>query len=569
MTIPSLLAAFFLSPTTAGDVKPVVLSGDMREDWTNHAATAEVCAVDAIPTENILNGWHRLGVRMLKRVAYDPEGSAEFFRRRVGFLAIHENADGVWLEDEGKFPESWRKALGEARKDVDVALYCRELAEEALKWKTRDHKVWVEGRRVLWFLDWADFERENLDTLRLEFVCFARRLEQLLGRASRKDLTLDVASPIASDREKVVPPGGGAAERVNVSFDQKGAVELGGGLSFACDKRGFRFTLTSEEGDARQEMPGGRGTLRLYVSDGKGGYLPYEFRLDLTAVPAAGRAPFEGGWFLRERWGKGRARLWGDPTNWRMTPVPHATYGTAYPELKPTFGFQWRKGKPGFAVTLGFSWMALYGHWPAQRTGVIDKWFVAYEGTIPGVAAVARQMNWPRGHEINFKKLAEGLQCADITSRYGGQLEQASGVYRLWYDDRLYGFAKTERPTYQRFDFESDRMFWERVVEPMIRENAKVADITRVTKDKDNHTVPARLEKEDAHVKLSVWKALGKLFNLAERVSVARRDYILMRYAGAEPPAPPPPPKPQGVSALKAPELDTDEDAIQLDDKEF
>ena len=144
-----ILAAFFLSPSASDGLKPVELTGDMRADWTNHAVTAEACIVDEVPTENILNQWKRLGVRILKRVAFDPECSAEYFRRKVGFLAVHEEADGVWLVGEDGFPETWKRSLAEAKIDVAVTLYCKSLAEEALGWKAKDHKVWIEGRRVM------------------------------------------------------------------------------------------------------------------------------------------------------------------------------------------------------------------------------------------------------------------------------------------------------------------------------------------------------------------------------------------------------------------------------------
>ena len=204
-----------------------------------------------------------------------------------------------------------------------------------------------------------------------------------------------------------------------------------------------------------------------------------------------------------------------------------------------------------------------------MRNGIGEKWYVALDA-LPGVPSAACRLDWAKGREANFKKLASGgLSCWGITERYAEQKMQASGIYHLWFEERLYGYAKTAKPTYQRCDPESDKIFWERVVEPMMDANKNTADITYTYKDADHNTVPAKLEKQSETIKLVVWKSLGKLFDLAERVSLARRDYILMRYDGKMPPEPPPKKKPEGAETINAPDVDNDDDAIQPDDKEF
>ena len=466
---------FFLSPENSEGLKPTELSGDMRDDWLKHAASAEVCVVDEVPAEHILLQWHRLGVKILKRVAWDPECSAERFRRVAGFLAVREGADGVWLVGEERFSPAWKQALAEAKIDVAVARYARALAQQALGWREKDNKVWIEGRRVLWFFKFMDIESENLDTMRLEFICYAKRLEQLLGVTPKK-LPLVVSKPDAPD-----------------------------------DCYGL--------------------------------------------------------WFLKERWGKGIKRLYGDARNWRLKPYLRRSYGPNYPKLQPRFDFK-KDGKGGWTLNLSFSWFSLYGFWPSMRNGIVDKWYVALD-ELPGVPSAAVRLDWAKGREINFKKLAARISCADITERYAKQKAQASGIYRLWHDERLYGFAKTKTPTYQRCDPESDKMFWERVVEPMVDANKNLEEITYTYQDADRHWVPAPLEKQSEVVKDQVRKSLGKLFNLADRVSLARRDYILQRHAGEVPPEPPPKKPPEGAATLTAPDVDHDDNAIQLDDKEF
>ena len=124
-------------------------------------------------------------------------------------------------------------------------------------------------------------------------------------------------------------------------------------------------------------------------------------------------------------------------------------------------------------------------------------------------------------------------------------------------------------PTYQRCDAESDKLFWERVVEPMIADSAGLAEITHAGRDPKGELVFAKLEKADEPVKLKVWKSLGRLFDLAERASAARRDYILLRADGGMPPEPAPEKAPEGAAALTAPDADNDDGAISLDDTEF
>ena len=558
---------FFFSPENSEGLKPTELSGDMRDDWLKHAASAEVCVVDEVPAEHILLQWHRLGVKILKRVAWDPECSAERFRRVAGFLAVREGADGVWLVGEERFSPAWKQALAEAKIDAAVARYARALAQQALGWREKDNKVWIEGRRVLWFFKFMDIESENLDTMRLEFICYAKRLEQLLGVTPKK-LPLVVSKPDAPADERFVPLQDQAPSHVAVSLDRTEPVELSDGLTFSCNKNSFGFKIASEKGTAGCEWPGGKGSFKLYLPDGKGAYLPYEFRIDLTPVET-NRAPDDcyGLWFLQERWGKGIKRLYGDPRNWRLKPYLRRSYGPNYPKLQPRFDFK-KDGKGGWTLNLSFSWFSLYGFWPSMRNGIVDKWYVALD-ELPGVPSAAVRLDWAKGREINFKKLAARISCADITERYAEQKAQACGIYRLWYDERLYGFAKTKTPTYQRCDPEGDKMFWERIVEPMVDANKNLEEITYTYRDADRHWVPAPLEKQSEVVKDQVRKSLGKLFNLADRVSLARRDYILQRHAGEVPPEPPPKKPPEGAATLTAPDVDHDDNAIQLDDKEF
>ena len=564
MTLTFLLAAFILSPANSGGLSPVEFSGDMRADWTNHAATAEACAVDEMPAANILRQWKRLGVRVFRRIAWDPGCSAEFVRRKAGFLAVREGADGVWLADEGKFPETWRKALAEAESDAGAALYCRSLAEEALGWRERDHRVWIEGRRVMWIMRFGDLDTENLDTLRLEFICRAKRLEQLLGKPER-DLPLAVSAPIEPDRVAFEPLAGRDVRCVEVSLDDKGPVALSESIVFRRSGTGFGFTISSGTG-SKGVWPGGRASFWLYLPDRRGSYLPYEFRIDLSPVEG-NRAPTDayGLWFLRERWGKGALGLYGDSGSWRLKPIARGSYGSKYPCLRPRFNFKWQ-ASGGWTLDLDFTWLSIYGFWPSVVNLADERWFVSMDA-LPGVKAGGFSMKWGKWCERNLTCFAPCLSSKAIADRYETQVGQVRDAYRRWYEERLYDFAKTDRPTFHRGDAESDTVFWERVVEPMMDANGDLTRFVLPTKSPGGATLPARLEKESAAVKLRVWKSLDRLFGFAERVSAARRDYILTRYAGKMPPEPPK--KPEEPAAITAPDADYDGDGLQLDDKEI
>lgn len=560
-----LATAFFFAPGDGSGVKPVELTGIARDDWTNHAETASVCAVERLPDANILEGWKRLGVKMLKRVGYDPDDSASYFRRRVGFLALHEGADGVWLPDRDKLPEPFRRALEEAKVDVDIALYLRELAKKALAAKDTNQKLWIEGRRVNWFFEFMDFEGEDVDTLRLEFICYAKRLEQLLQVAPR-GLTIAAPKPIVPDRTPSVPFQGKDVVTVNLSPDGKQkSAELAEGVRMSADFGGWGITLRGKCPEGRQEYPGGFATVRFYIPAPGGGYNPYEVRLDLGNLPAAERAPDgASGWFARERWLRGPRRLYADPENWRCRPIWHDAHSSRYPQAKPRCHTTFTKDG-GWEVSLRYSWLDFYGFWPTLKNNIIDRWFVSVEG-VKGRPDVFCRVNWSKGREKNFAAFGNRIDYQALTELYGAQQDHTGGIYNLWYDERLYGFLVTEQPTFYRTDAESDKVFWKRVVEPLVQDNAHAAEMTY---ENNLAHVSAKIRKADEPRKISLWKSLGKMIFMGSRVSRLRRDYILQRYAGGMPPEPPPRKPPEGAAALTAPDVDNDDDAIQLDEEVF
>lgn len=548
--ITLLLATFLYSPSRSGGLKPVELTGDMQDDWRKHAATAEVCVADSLPAQHILVSWKHLGVKMLKRISFDPSHTPEFVRRQAGVLAVCEGADGVWLEGEEKYPETWKKALAEAEKDAEALLYCRTLAEKGLAWQEKNNKVWIDARRALWFYKFMDVGTENLDTIRLEFACMAKRLEVQLGEKPR-DLALTVAATNIVDRAPYVPLEGKNVVKKRVKLVSKEPVALSEGLKFSSDANGFGFSITSTK-PSKGYWPGGKGTLRLYIPDGRGSYMSYEQRIDLSPS-APKRAPTDahGHWFLEERWGKGEQRLYGASGNWRLVPVAHGTYGVSYPGLWSGLDFKRPEDRSSWTVNLRFSWSALCGFWPAMKPGVSDVWYVSLEG-FDDIADVACQLDWGKGSEDNFDRLAAGITVKSLAERCTKQVEKVRELYnQTWWGERLYGLSKVEGPTFHRGDFESDKVFWGRVASPLIDAYVEEKNVKRLTDGKDTG-------------KREVLKDPVRYFSFRDRISAARRDYMLLRISGGMPPQPPP--KPVKVDKFKEPDADAGESEISLDD---
>lgn len=549
-----LLAAFLCSPTRTPGVRPVALSGDMYADWHTYAKTAEACVADRLPTSNILSSWKRLGVRMYKRVAWNPGRPSDWFRRKAGFVAVREGADGAWLEGEEGFSEAWKQAAAEAEKDAEVVLYCKSLAEKAMAVREKDSKAWIEGRRVMWLLRFMDFGSENLDTLRLEFVSYARRIEQLLGLPARTLPGVADAAP-RPDPAPFVPLEGENPVRTRVSVDKEQSFRLAEGLAFESKGGEFVFTLSSDR-PRKDRWPDVKGRFRLYVPDGEGSYIAYEYTIDLSSGVLPGeRAPTDGHglWFVEERWGRGVLRLYGANPEWRVASVASGTGGSLYPYLFPRFWYEPKKDGKGWTAWLHFPWLPLLRHWPSVRPETSDSWFVSVD--IPGVAATACEMQWGKGRVENLAKFVGRIGEKGVLGRYQSEKDLVSEIYTQWHEDRYYDFAKTKEPTYHRFDAATDGMFYARVVEPMMEANEKTVK-----------ALPRFGKMPDAE-KLAFCKSLEGLVFFFDDVSAARRDYILLRQSGKEPPEPPRKARPKDKEPSDEPVLDDGEGTMQLDEE--
>jgi len=98
----------------AAGKRPFVEDFSFNEEavaFTNWAEHASAVAFAQLPRPHLMHTWKLLGVKTLKTVRFEPEGTADHFRREASFLAFQKGADGIWLPNSDELPPSWQKAL--------------------------------------------------------------------------------------------------------------------------------------------------------------------------------------------------------------------------------------------------------------------------------------------------------------------------------------------------------------------------------------------------------------------------------------------------------------------------
>ena len=569
-----------LEAAFAAGRQPLVFSDDAVFTMTNQADVVAAAVFRVLPRKNLLHTWRGLGVKVLSDAAFDAEGSAEHFRRSCAFLPLRDGADGVWVRNPEALPPAWRAALDEARKDAAAVDYLRVLARQAVEHENPE--LHIEGRRAAWWLGYMPADWEDLDCLRLECVAYAKRLEQLLGLPER-DLPTDFAAA-PDPGTQPFRPFGERQERpaqIRLTGLASKAVPLDddGLFTFSSDLKGFSFTFACREPTpVATTYPGGtfpvgQGTftLSLYLpARGGAGYSPYHFEIDPWAFWVGPRAATPGrGSFLYSL----EERFTPYTTGYERPQVrvhcrPQLrTFSKGHPDPHPRLSVATGKDG-GWSATISFSWLSFYGQWPAQRNGEADTWYVAIDRLPDGSRPAPKALLWPRGSEANFAKIAGAIDLNELTRRYKEQLDRTESVWKTAYGERLYGFAKTPRPTYHRFDLESDEAFRIRFVAPLLDANRNAWELFRSDKEHTHPGFPSAPEK----VRMQILKSLDRLLYLSQAVGESRRDYLRDRFAG-KPLGDPPKPK----ESLKLSETPVDGEFIrggefqgmELDDVEF
>lgn len=554
--------------------KPLVVTAEIgheRPALTNWAEYASAVAFEVLPRQHLIYSWKALGIRVLKTVRYEREGSPDRFRRDAGIGAFLGGADGIWIPNAKEMPAEWKTALRQAAEDRAV---CDRLAELRAKIEARPRRgrIWIETRRVGHFLGWLDFENENVDAVRLEMVGWAKRLEQLLGETPA-DLPTTVAPKIAFGGTGFRPYDDLKEKPPQVKLSPKTySADLGEGVSFAASVEGFSITVAvTNRKDLVAWEKGNRALdVRLYVNNPSkpGDYLPYRYHCDLDPEFMGEREVWEGrgGWaFNADR--RFRPASFGYANGFdRLRVWPRLReYGPDYPELVPSMSFSENKKAGTWSVRLSFGWQVLNGRWPGETEGKSDVWYVGLDRSPVTGRPFACRILWPRGnpalHKARLQKLSAGYVAKELKEQ-----EKSVNVWRISSKDRYYPFAKTKTPCFYRGDSESDEMFLTRVVEPFVDSLERYAEVFRVPERKKDLKYGSLSEEG----KLAIWDKVPELLSLRRRIGELRAAYLADRYLGKLPPAPPPKKKAVNAAAeAKVPDADIDADSIQLDDKEF
>ena len=540
---------------------------DYRPALVDYGPSAAAVAFEQVPPVHLLHSWKSLGVKVLKTVRYDREGTPARFRREAGLLAFSQGADGVWIPNAKEMPPEWVKALKASQDDRKVFDYVSSLADKA-RAKVRSD-VWIEHRRVGYYFGWMNANREDPDVARLDCIGWARRLEQLLKLPEAK-LPFAVADVPAApagafkpfDDLPVLPPQvklGGANERM----------ALGEGLYFTYGTTGFSLSfVVSNQADLVQwAMPGRRLDFRLYVSDPKkpGAYLPYRFHCDLDPEVIGPQAGGRFGWAFSSDWrfrpgGFGYAHSM--PRLWTL-PQPRE-YGTDYPDPHGSFAMSTDKKTGALTATVSFDWLSFFGYWPGETEGRTDVWFVGLDRTPTSNRPLVRRLVWPRAKPALHVQRLQAL----TSSLVGGRCAAERARTDVWNEsawNKAYPFAKTDRPCYHCGDLESDQMFMTRVVKPLLDEGGE-ALATLYPPKKD---ATPKFDELPPERRLKVLEFLPAWLSLSHRVDRLRCDYLLGRAAGKVPPEPPKKKAQEGKSRDELLEADVGGDVIELDDKEF
>lgn len=564
------LASYYNSGTkTLYEVSEII---DDSIAFTNFAKYSSAVAFDRLPRSNIIFSWKMIGTKVLKTIRRRPGETAEYFRREAGFLAFQEGADGLWIPDMAQLPTNFAQALDEAKEDWRILLYLRELLDKAAT--SDDPLIRTDSRRGNYWLGNMPADWEDLDTLRLENVAWAKRLEQLL-HLTEADLPVTPSKPIPE--EPYLSPFAEYDEKPLdvplVYISERKSVKLSDDVWFWTDYEFFEFTYIVRDGHKfkKDEWPGGELDLMLYVPSTNGvDYLPYNFHCDMDPMwsgpraPAPGRSSFLFGTDERFRpysiaYGAHNSKL-------RHYPLAR-TYGPDYPNTCASMKYEPLESGDGWRIKIDIKWEKMYGHWPTVRNGVHDIWYFGIKCSRTTGSPLLFRLIWPKGRDSEFDRIAERMDSRVISDRCQNQME---GIWNRWhrsFEERYYPFATTGKPSFIRYDKESDDIFMKRIVQPLLDENEPV---WKLYKRAGKYDYPP-VNRQDTAIKHVVWRKLERILYLSQEVSRKRRDYLCERFAGRMPPEYTPDARrtdtTHGVIPNK-PDVDFDENELQLDDTE-
>lgn len=534
MTIAVLAVAFrVLTPTEASAMKIGTIEDPARA-FASFAEGYDAVAAELMPRPNLLQTWRKLGIHVYQKVAFDGEGSAEFFRKQCGFLPFAAQADGVLLsEDPKKLPPGWQAALAAAREDVRLLERLETLAAKCRA--SANHRHALEGRRVSHWLCGTPFVRENVDTLRLETICLVRHLEKLLGE---QPCACDTA-PAKTDPNTLdfVPFKDGTFDKVRLAEFGK-AVSLAPGLTVTPAAYGVTVAFSDRQAAFDPAgLPPGKDAFRVKL------YLParrssgWERHDVVLAAPRKPTPRVDSSCTdimsirIEDRFA--------DCTH-RAYEVPSRTWSEDYQRLHlPDSRYVYTsagvdKDQKPTGWTLSFTvWFSdIVGQWPYAEDARRNLWYLAVDKMPDGSPGKAFRLQFPRGNERTQAQIRAAFHCGTATEAWGEDSAAVSGAWNVSEVERL--LPSKETGVVHRYSRAENALFWSRMLEPVFRRAAKSAETAHSDRDK-----PRAKFMDLPPAKQAAFLAASEPYrHICETASRLRRDFLLMRLKGETPPEP-------------------------------
>lgn len=555
--------------------KRVLAFAATDNDFERFAEGVSAVAFREIPERHLVRSWHAMDVKAYLVMEFDPVSTPEFFRRRGGFQAYRAGVDGLLVEKGAKDPpKSWADALAEARTDWNLCDTTAALAGRC--GKSADAGVRAIGRRALAWLDAMEADTAELDCLRAETWAYAARLAKILGEREpvRPSFPLAAADGGAWYRGTVGPKDACSCCKDAKTLAVKpktDATEVVPGVRFESSREAFSFSFASTDGAklGPKDWPGGALVFDLLTPSADGGdVLPYRFLFDFE--PAETNLARLMGWQMYHD----NARRFRVPGAERVALVPRRSFSPAYPRLEPKVEFE-RGASGGWTATLTVPWAGLFGHWPATKADVNAVWCGRLtrvtrraDGTLlEQPFAAPFRLGWLHGSPANVDFFFGGMKFEPIAKRYKSLYNESLRQLVFMNAEQWYWKDALLPESFARNDVKGDALYSETVLAPM-EYGAEGKAFRAIDTDKRNPTPkigtfqPRQREKALAD--------LPKVLHFAWHLDVARRDFLLARFAGravGPPAAAKAAAEAKRAKAEKKPVPDADEaEEIQLDD---
>lgn len=574
------------SPEAAGIVEmgPLTNAFDRCRD-------AKAVRAPFVPTRNLLDLWREIGVKVYCEVKFDPESSADTFRRACGWTPFIEGADGVYLAfDEKTLPPGWKAALAAAREDMRVADVVKGLTERAMK--SDDHRVRIDGRQARFFYAAVGENTLSCNLMRLESIALARHLSFILdGKDLDFDLTLP--GPFEGNTLAQVPFKGESVTTVRLpGLDHKAKVNEYVSINWTL-KFGFSIEFSDPAGKwvndyiedfrdlelafylpARQrrgewnkyrvEWSHGPSKLGPRYTDLTSFGGPGEYRFQYQRPDACGMAVFA----PPNRIGRAKAYLNRRPC--RDYPAPEMRW------RQESTDKDWQKGATGWKVAFDVCANTLFGGWLGAVDGATDTVYVEVKGNpryVEGGRMVIKAV-LPPGSKRVRKSYLSSFDCYAWTGRWtdehsGDHPRQKLDVllFNSW-PTRFRSRIKSPYPYFM--NPEEDKLFLDRVYGLQWSVVKGLADITYCSV---KESVSPKLEKYNAEAKASAVEKMTPMYTAIEDYDRMRTDFLLRRFRGETPPVPEWRDRlDKAAEALKAPakadglNADTEDNAIELEE---